>query len=67
MSSPATKGLTIPPGYVPLKQWLADEAERRGLTPKAVEARMYRGVLPMPPVLRIGVGRRIKVVKVEAA
>lgn len=40
-------------GWVPLKQWLADEASKLNVSPQAVRVAMYRGTRPMPETKRI--------------
>ena len=52
-------------GWVPLKQWLADEASKLNVSPQAVRVAMYRGTRPMPETKRIK-GRHFVRVK-EAA
>jgi RNA polymerase sigma factor (sigma-70 family) len=40
-------------GWVPMKQWLADEAAKLNVSPQAVRVAMYRGTRPMPETKRI--------------
>lgn len=47
---------------IPFKQWLHDTAEKLGITPHALEARLWRGKHPKPR-MRIA-GRNNRFVKV---
>lgn len=40
-------------GWVPMKQWLADEGRRLNVSPQAVRVQMYRGTRPMPEIKRV--------------
>lgn len=42
----------IPPGAVPLSAWIRDEAERQAIKVPAMWQRFYRGVMPLPPIIR---------------
>lgn len=43
----------VPPGHVPLKDWLLQQAERLGLKLGTLRTRIWRGQYRMPPLLRL--------------
>ena len=47
------KAGVVPPDHVPMKEWLAREAERMGTTPHALYCLMNRGKIPKPRIFQV--------------
>lgn len=47
------KAGVVPPNHVPMKEWLAREAQRMGTTPHALYCLMNRGKIPKPRIFQV--------------
>jgi len=47
------KAGVVPPDHVPMKEWLAREAQRMGTTPHALYCLMNRGKIPKPRIFQV--------------
>lgn len=47
------KAGVVPPDHVPMKEWLAREAQRTGTTPHALYCLMNRGKIPKPRIFQV--------------